>query len=63
MSIDLNTLVGLEQSEAESKITTENMVCRVVAQDDKTFTRTMDYRTDRVNLAIKDGKVVEAKIG
>ncbi|KVP39621.1 hypothetical protein [Burkholderia ubonensis] len=39
------------------------LTVRVVSRDKERFPVTMDYRQDRVNLHLKDGKIVKALCG
>lgn len=56
-------LVGLTEESAKAKITELGMKCRVRNRDGETFMGTCDYRLDRINLSITDGKVTNATIG
>jgi hypothetical protein len=56
-------LVGLTEEDAKAKITALGMKCRVRNRDGERFMGTCDYRLDRVNLSISDGKVSNATIG
>lgn len=50
-------------AEAIEKIKAAGMQARVVCEDDEHFIVTCDYRTDRVNLSLRDSKVVRVDIG
>ena len=63
MSEDRNGLVGLSESEAIKRIEANGMRARITWKDGRTFMGTTDARRDRVNLHIKDGKVIKAYIG
>lgn len=56
-------LVGLTEEAAKAKITELGMKVRVRNRDGETFMGTCDYRTDRVNLSIDNGKITNATIG
>jgi hypothetical protein len=58
-----NQYVGMTEEDAMAAITKNKMTPRVRSKDGKAFMGTMDYRTDRVNLTIEDGKVTQATIG
>lgn len=55
--------VGLTEAEAENKVRDDGKEPRITGRDGKAFIVTRDYRTDRVNLVIVDGKVISAKLG
>ncbi|KWA83715.1 hypothetical protein WL29_20320 [Burkholderia ubonensis] len=46
-----------------AKAKEHKLTVRVVSRDKQRFPVTMDYRTDRVNLHIKDGRVDKALCG
>jgi len=56
-------VIGIKESEAISKIETLGLKARVTKRDDETFTVTMDFREDRINLEVVDGLVVSANVG
>ena len=65
MQGDLSRFIGLELSEFKEKALENGYGCvRVVEKDGESFMVTMDYRTDRVNVAVKttDGKEIVTKI-
>ena len=62
-------LVGLTQEEAE-KFLDDNeviqddqriIVVRVVAEDGEEFMTTMDFREDRVNVEVENGKITKVR--
>ena len=55
--------VGLTESEAVQAIKKDGLRPRVVSRDGEHYVITMDYRTDRVNLTITEGKVTSAHVG
>lgn len=59
----LANLLGKTEQEAIQIIQAEKMVIRVLKEDDKCFFESCDHHTDRVNLHLKDGKVVKTYIG
>lgn len=64
--LDENTaqqLLGLPESEA-TKVAMENgWIVRIAARDGEFFMLTEDYRDNRVNLSVKNGKVIAITIG
>lgn len=46
-----------------AKAQSKNLTVRVVAKDKIRYPVTMDYRTNRVNLHIVDGEIVNAQCG
>jgi hypothetical protein len=56
-------VVGLDEHEAMTKIETLGLKVRVIKKDEEAFTSTFDYREDRINLEISEGKVVTANVG
>ena len=54
---------GLAEEEAESRIRDRGLVVRVERRDGEFLPGTMDYRDDRVNLFIKNGRITHAEIG
>jgi hypothetical protein len=61
--IETKTLIGLTEEEAVKLLKEKNIVSRVIQRETESFLVSMDLRDDRVNLKIKEGKVIEAKIG
>lgn len=55
--------VGLSEEESVSFLEGKGFVVRVVERDGEAYAITFDYRTDRVNLVVKEGIVTEAYIG
>lgn len=57
------TLVGLTEAEAKRTILSHGLSLRVTRHDDRRYTVTMDYHTNRVNLQIDNGRVTKASVG
>jgi hypothetical protein len=60
--IDANALIGLSEKAANAIISRYKMISRVSKRDDKSYIMSMELRSDRVTMQIKDGLVTEAKI-
>lgn len=56
-------LVGLSEDEAVDVAASNGWITRVSSRDGEDFQLTMDYVTNRVNLAIVDGKVTGVSVG
>jgi hypothetical protein len=56
-------LVGLTEDEAAKVAESNGWLVRVSSRDGEDFQMTMDYVTNRVNLAIVDGKVTGVSVG
>lgn len=56
-------LIGKTEKEAIDMIKAASLQWRVVAKDNQYFTVTDDYLTNRVNLNIKNDKVIHTKRG
>jgi len=56
-------VIGLTEPEAIERIESIGLVARVVARDGEGLDVTDDLRTDRINLHVEDGTVVEATVG
>lgn len=54
---DFLNLIGLSVNEADEALKTAGYKMRVVQEDGEHFIVTMDYRLDRVNVAVNNGKV------
>ncbi|MEK7640657.1 MAG: hypothetical protein AAB389_01525 [Patescibacteria group bacterium] len=61
--MNLNYLIGMQEADAIAAIKAAGMRPRVTARDGENYMLTADYRTDRINLCIKNGMVVRADIG
>lgn len=51
-------LVGMTVSDARNVLKQRGLALRVTVEDGSPYMLTMDYRRDRVNVEVKDGKVV-----
>jgi len=60
---DAEKLVGLTEDEATKVATGNGWTVRVAERDGESFMLTADYRTDRVNLTVRDGKVTAVTVG
>lgn len=60
---NIQKYIGLTEAKAVVAIQKVGMLARITQRDDKSFIGTCDFRINRVNLVIKEGKVVEANIG
>lgn len=56
-------VIGMEKQAAIDLIKGQGLKCRVRSEDGESFIGTCDYRMDRINLHIEDGKVVKANRG
>ena len=52
--------IGLSEEDATEKARAEGYDHRIVARDGEEFMVTMDYREDRINFSIENGRVVKA---
>jgi hypothetical protein len=59
----LTTVVGCAETDAEPRARAAGWTIRVVHRDGEDLMGTMDYRTDRLNLTVEDGRVTAATIG
>lgn len=60
----LDSLSGLTEEEAINKIAGLGGIPRIIAENGNYFIGTCEFRTDRVNYAIENGRVVKgANIG
>lgn len=63
MEKQMNKLENLDIATATKIATNEGNVVRVIKEDDQTIFATADIREDRVNLFVRDGKVVASSRG
>jgi len=54
------SVIGMPEADATDRLTSMGYEVRVVARDGESFAVTDDYRTDRVNLEIRNGSVAHA---
>lgn len=59
----IKEIIGMEKLSAIIKIENAGYHVRIVAEDGEDFVHTMDYRTDRFNLEVVNGKVSAAYRG
>jgi len=63
MSFDLSQLIGFTEEEAMTELNKSGLIVRIRRRDTQSFMLTMDFRRDRVNLEIDNGRVTKALIG
>lgn len=63
MSISSDELIGMEKQAALDLCSQEGVRVRVENEEGEPFMLTMDYRPTRLNLTIKNGKVVSVRHG
>lgn len=56
-------VIGMSKEEAIDAISQTPLKIRIRSENGKHFMGTCDYRRDRINLHIDEGKVVKANIG
>lgn len=56
-------VVGLTAAEAEKALSEAGLIYRVISEDGQPNPVTMDFRVDRVNVVLVDGKVESATVG
>lgn len=56
-------VIGMEKQAAIDLIKARGLKSRIRSEDGKSFIGTCDYRLDRINLHIQDGKVIKASKG
>lgn len=61
--IFVKDLIGLKEVEAIKKLGDLGVKIRIVSRDGKNFVVTSDFKNDRVNLSIENGKVSKADVG
>jgi len=57
-----HTLIGLDYAEAQRRATAAGYSTRVTGRDGTPFPVTQDWREDRINVWVTDGKVTSARI-
>ena len=58
-----NEVVGMTLEEATKLIEGDGFISRVVEKDGEFYPITAELRQDRINLSLKDNKVVNATVG
>lgn len=58
-----DSVVGKSAADAEKAVTAAGLTYRVISEDGKSLPATMDYRPDRVNVALVDDKVESVTVG
>lgn len=61
--IFVKDLVGMKEVEAIKKLGDLGVKIRIVSRDGEHFIVTRDFKNDRVNLSIENGKVSKADVG
>lgn len=61
--VHIGEVIGKGEKEAVSFLNGNGFSTRITCRDGNYFICTRDFRTDRINLTIEDGKVKEIKIG
>lgn len=56
-------VLGMSESDAVSYIKDKGYLSRIAARDDESYPLTMDYRSDRINLYMRNGNVINATVG
>lgn len=56
-------VIGQTKVEAKKIIESRQLKSRVTSEDGMQFMGTADFRIDRINLEILDGKVADARVG
>jgi hypothetical protein len=59
----VDELVGLSEKAASEVSASMGLVMRIVERDGDAFPATMDFRDDRVNVVVVDGRVTAATVG
>lgn len=56
-------LIGMTEDAAVKMVEASGLTARITGRDDESFICTCDYRLDRINFVIKNGKVVSTDRG
>ncbi|ROO88218.1 hypothetical protein EDD29_5881 [Actinocorallia herbida] len=59
---DRPDLLGLSLTEVTALETAAGHVLRIIAEDDRVFAATADHNDARVNLVLRDGRVIRASM-
>ena len=62
-TLNVESLRGLPEATAISKIQSAGFRSRVISRDGKYIVTTKDFRVDRVNLQINNGRVTQVSLG
>lgn len=57
-----NSLIGMTEDAAVAKVQATGRTIRIARRDKETFALTMDYRPDRINIQVDNGKVTSVDI-
>jgi hypothetical protein len=60
---DINTIIGKPKEEAFLIIQENNMVSRIMEEDGVSKIGTFDFRSDRINLSLKNNIVIDFDFG
>lgn len=60
---NIESFIGKDEKEVVETLKSAGFVTRVMHRDGESFFGTCDYRLDRYNLSVKDGKVMSFNIG
>ena len=55
--------IGLSEDDARSKALIEKMRFRIISRDSESYPLTLDYVTNRINVALENGVVIGAYYG
>jgi hypothetical protein len=58
----LKDLIGKSLKQAEKIAQAQNLLLRITKNDDEYIVCSCEYRSDRINIELKDGKVVKAMV-
>lgn len=56
-------LIGMTEANARKRVNDDNLLFRVAERDGKREGRTIDWRTDRITVAVANGVIQRAHIG
>lgn len=63
MEIMSNLFIGLSSENAKNLAEKQGFISRVVCEDGQCFFVTADYREDRVNFHVENGKIIKVEKG
>jgi hypothetical protein len=58
-----NKYIGLSEEDAQQQIKADGLCSRIMGRDGESYFGTCDFRLDRVNLIISDGRIITADLG